>query len=624
MQRCLICNEKFNEKPDLYDHYEDEHSSEFEKGMTGAQMHFFKSHGRITGKCIMCGKTTKWNDSTNLPNRFCDDPKCRENYRQMFVSRMKHKYGKTHLLNDPEVQKKMLFNRKISGKYKWSDGVEKQYVGSYELDFLQFLDKFYGFKSSDVMTPAPQIIDYKYQGKSHFYIPDVYIASLNLVVEIKDGGSNPNTHPKIMAVDKVKEKLKDEAIKKSGVNYIKVTDKKYGSFVDFLNNLKVEEIQIGKSKSNNKVPETLSESFLNEKALASKDNYLIVPDVTFIFNTNSNSGELYCANLALLLSGKNRMICFFNGNDGGYMREFDYNEIFFITNPHVKIYEIEKNGKDLYTIANSLDTFNFNIYDEVLYNILIEYYDEYSEGQFNDIYDLIYRSNKFNKVYDGKISSFINRMDYIEEESSNKTLNEYFLLKNKSIFNENLNNNLNMGGEAEGAEAELLKEMEIDNKKRDEIERTIKYHTGVGEYIKLIDNAYRVPQIEILEHKVANDSKINQEDKIEILRLSSIKRRQIDLINKDEMNITILPIKIKQSIPLNTLKKFTIETDNSLDKYDNLIKNGTFTEINGQRDGIDYLRTLRIAADKISQKSTNTSSLNENILYKYYLGIGDM
>jgi len=40
----------------------------------------------------------------------------------MFKKRMIGKYGKPYLTNDPEQQKKMLANRKISGVYQWSDG----------------------------------------------------------------------------------------------------------------------------------------------------------------------------------------------------------------------------------------------------------------------------------------------------------------------------------------------------------------------------------------------------------------------------------------------------------------------------------------------------------------------
>ena len=43
-------------------------------------------------------------------------------YREQFKKRMIDKYGRVHLLNDPEQQRKMLQNRKISGYVEFKDG----------------------------------------------------------------------------------------------------------------------------------------------------------------------------------------------------------------------------------------------------------------------------------------------------------------------------------------------------------------------------------------------------------------------------------------------------------------------------------------------------------------------
>lgn len=64
------------------------------------------------------------------------------------------------------------------------------------------------FDSDDIFAPSPHTYYYEYEGTKHFYIPDFFIGSLNLEVEIKDGGDNPNNHHKIQAVDKVKEEKK--------------------------------------------------------------------------------------------------------------------------------------------------------------------------------------------------------------------------------------------------------------------------------------------------------------------------------------------------------------------------------------------------------------------------------
>ena len=60
--------------------------------------------------------------------------------------------------------------------------------------------------SSDVVSPAPQIFDYVYEGKKHFHIPDVYITSLNLIVQVK---SAENKHYRARDIEKEKAIIKD-------------------------------------------------------------------------------------------------------------------------------------------------------------------------------------------------------------------------------------------------------------------------------------------------------------------------------------------------------------------------------------------------------------------------------
>ena len=86
------------------------------------------------------------------------------------------------------------------------------------------------------MAPSPHTYYYMYENKKHFYIPDFYIQSLNLEIAIKDGGDNPNTHGKIQAVDKVKERLKDEVMSsnRNTFNYLKIVNKENEKFLKYL------------------------------------------------------------------------------------------------------------------------------------------------------------------------------------------------------------------------------------------------------------------------------------------------------------------------------------------------------------------------------------------------------
>ena len=243
IKKCPLCKKSFDDIDALCNHIESKHSNEIPKGMSGGMYYFYSKHGRTTGKCIVCGKETQFDEVTKKPNRLCSNPNCKKHLRDNATNNMMKKYGKETLLNDPEFQKKMLDHRSISKDYKWSDGKSiKRVVGSYEYDAVQFLDIMMNFDPEDVIIPAPVIIDYMYDGKKHFYIPDIYISSLNLLVEIKDGGNNPNMHPKIQAVDKVKEKLKEDAIRKiSKYNYVKIENKEYGIFIKTLVELKNKE-----------------------------------------------------------------------------------------------------------------------------------------------------------------------------------------------------------------------------------------------------------------------------------------------------------------------------------------------------------------------------------------------
>ena len=235
--KCPICNGKFNELEDVYSHIDEEHNESIPKNYIPQQYYYALKTGREHGDCIICKNSTRWNPITGKYNRFCDVPerKCKIKYRDIFKQRMIGKYGKIHLLNSPDQQKKMLANRSISGEYIWTDNTKMIYTGTYELDFLKLLDILMEWDSNDIMSPSPHQYYYEYEGQTKFYFPDVFIPSLNLEIEIKSGEGNRNAHPKIKAVDDVKEKLKDEILmSQKEFSYIKILNKNYEPFFEFL------------------------------------------------------------------------------------------------------------------------------------------------------------------------------------------------------------------------------------------------------------------------------------------------------------------------------------------------------------------------------------------------------
>lgn len=244
--KCPICTRSFKSFEGWENHIRTEHPESVPKNMTMKQYFYYILTGKTAGVCMVCKKPTPWNESTGRYDRFCTNPKCKDKYREIFKKRMINKYGKVMLLDDPNVQRKMLANRKISGVYTFEDGTKVSYVGSYEKDFLNMLDTFMHVHGSDIMGPSPHTYRYDYKNnkdKEHegekFYIPDFFIPSLNLEIEIKD---TTTTHHKFIDVDQVKEAQKDEVMKNiKGIRYFKVTNKNYADFFDYILSLKEEE-----------------------------------------------------------------------------------------------------------------------------------------------------------------------------------------------------------------------------------------------------------------------------------------------------------------------------------------------------------------------------------------------
>lgn len=228
LYRCPFCHYKYENKYSLYSHIENKHHDQL-KGMSAARVYFNFKNKKSKGSCIMCKKETKWNENTERYDRICSD-KCTKEYRKLFQARMKNA-GKENQMNDPEHQKKMLANRKISGEYIWHDKTKTPYVGSYELDFLNFCEHYLGLTSKDIMGPAPQVFEYTYEGKKRFHIPDFYIPSMNLIIQIK---SATNKHYRQRDIKK--EIMTDKLVENSPYNYFKILDKNYEEFEKYFRN----------------------------------------------------------------------------------------------------------------------------------------------------------------------------------------------------------------------------------------------------------------------------------------------------------------------------------------------------------------------------------------------------
>jgi hypothetical protein len=233
--KCPYCDYR-DTRENLVYHVDEHHEDMVPQDYSAARVVFNYVNKKENGSCIICKKATNWNDVTWKYERLCIRQVCHDKYVQIAKTRMVDKYGKEHLLGSMEVQKVMLSKRKISGTYKFTNGEEKSYTGSYERKTLEFLDKVMNFPSEDVQTPGP-IIEYEYNGETLSWILDIHLLSCNLVMDVKDGGDNPNNRN--MPDYRAKQEAKEKAIAKLGkYNYLRLTDNNFPQLLSILAELK--------------------------------------------------------------------------------------------------------------------------------------------------------------------------------------------------------------------------------------------------------------------------------------------------------------------------------------------------------------------------------------------------
>lgn len=239
--RCPICENKayFKDRQSLITHISKKHKDSIPDGWEPSRYENFLRTGKTHGTCMVCKGDTDWNPTTNKYARLCKNPKCKETLAKQAEENMIKKTGmtKSERMKQADVQRNMIYSKHTSGCYE-VDGNKIWYDSSYGKEFVEMLDTFLNLDMSDVSGPSTNDYTYMYDGKPHMYIPDYRIHSLKLEIEIKDGGDNPNNHPKIQAVDKKKEEEKDKVMyklqKEGKIHYIKIVNKDYREFFQLL------------------------------------------------------------------------------------------------------------------------------------------------------------------------------------------------------------------------------------------------------------------------------------------------------------------------------------------------------------------------------------------------------
>lgn len=259
--KCPYCEERL-EREKLIIHVEEKHDELIPENQTPTQVVFNSINKKTHGTCVVCKKDTDWNEKAGKYNRLCNNPKCREKLRQEFKNNAMNKRGTYNFAADPKFQEKMLKGRKISSTYTFTDGGKVDYVGSYEKKFLEFCDKVMGIESKDIIGPGPTI-EYIFNGEKHHWITDFYYVPANLVLDIKDGGKNPNTRP--MEEYREKQEAKESSIRKlKKYNYLRLTDNDFSQFMEVLTELKAMALDLREKE----IITRINESYIEELTAA--------------------------------------------------------------------------------------------------------------------------------------------------------------------------------------------------------------------------------------------------------------------------------------------------------------------------------------------------------------------
>lgn len=295
---CPYCGALYP-RMDLIDHVNKEHESLIPEGYSATRVVYEAINKTDHGICMICKKNVyEWNEKTSRYNNLCDNPKCREEVRRIALERHVRVYNKPSLLDDPEHQEKMLGNRRISGKYRHSDGAELTYTGRYEKAAVEFMDKVMNIPSKDIQMPGP-VLEYEFEGETHHWITDIYYIPANLIIEVKDGGDNPNKRN--MPVYRGKQAAKEVMITNLGkFNYLRLTNNNFSQLLEALADIKYENLD---QKEAAQVKYYINESteVLNEKVLRNTEDIYWNKD-------KFDSGEInLCFITGLSGSGKSTM-----------------------------------------------------------------------------------------------------------------------------------------------------------------------------------------------------------------------------------------------------------------------------------------------------------------------------
>ena len=361
--KCPFCDKRMT-KINLVEHVGDIHEDMLPEGFTPLRYVFNyvnRKSPSYHGRCVICKKDTEWDENKGRYNRLCGSEACKKEYIKRFEDNMNRTKGTTRISQTAEGQAQMLANRKISGTYTFQNGVKKTYTGSYELNALKFMDQVMNINPDDIMCPGP-ILEYTYEGKKHMYITDFYYVPYNLIIEVKDGGKNPNKRN--MPEYRGKQIAKEEfIINETDFNYLRLTDNDMSQLLAVFMDLKMQLVD----ETMDRVVHVneVNENILNESLIKNE------PDI-YYNKDKFDSGEIN--------------LCFITGHSGSGKSTMGRD----MEKLNIEHYELD----DLQCIADYFTMDNLKEYGDLIYS--------YFKGE----------GKKFYKKYDELVKEKIPGSEY--------------------------------------------------------------------------------------------------------------------------------------------------------------------------------------------------------------------
>ena len=239
--KCPFCDKRM-ERDALVRHVDKEHEELIPEGFSPLRYVFHYVNKRpldYHGICTECKGETPWDENTGRYKRQCGRPQCKKQFIQKFEDNMIRMKGVSRISKTEEGLKKMLASRKISGKYKFQNGTEKEYTGEYERKALEFMDTVMNIDPDDIMSPGPTL-KYTIDGKTRMYLPDFYYQPYNLIIEVKDGGDNPNKKEAMREVRRKQMAKEKFVIDKTDYNYLRLTNNDFSQLLSVFMDLKMQ------------------------------------------------------------------------------------------------------------------------------------------------------------------------------------------------------------------------------------------------------------------------------------------------------------------------------------------------------------------------------------------------